>query len=134
MIEHLLAEEINKFLEMLGCELGRDTAETVLIIAKVSQGGVEFEGGCFDHWTNDSQCLIRVHRALRQALFIPHQVQHSPSLSSLIATRITHGTYEDGIFFVKRDNWNPKADRHLDMQRPWTGRSAFIPRPKIECA
>lgn len=81
-----------------------------------------------DFWTNDAQCLIRGRQIPRRTLFNPYQVQGSPSLSTLTAIRATHGTYEDGTTFIKQDNWNSKFDRHLEMERPWIGRSVSIPR------
>ena len=81
-----------------------------------------------DHWVADEQCVTRVHKQPRRNLCTPFQCRGAPELSTLTSTRITHGVFEDGTTFLKQGHWTCKLSRDIDIGRPWTGRTVFIPK------
>ena len=84
-----------------------------------------------DYWKFDEQCMVRIHRSPRRNLCTPFQCRGAPESSGLTSTRVTHGRYDDGITFLKQDNWTCKTSSTFDMGRPWMGRTVFV--PKVSC-
>ena len=45
----------------------------------------------------------------------------------------THGVFNNGQEFHRRDNWTARATAHLKLARPWTGTTTFILKA-LDCA
>eukprot|EP00435_Cladocopium_sp_Y103_P076192 s59_g80.t1 len=79
-----------------------------------------------DHWSYDRARgrLTRIHRLLRQRLYIPGDDNRPVFLSSLRSARRTHLTNQDGINVMVDDNWRAAGQVEIGYGW-WTGRTVF---------
>eukprot|EP00435_Cladocopium_sp_Y103_P045096 s974_g12.t2 len=79
-----------------------------------------------DYWSYDRARgrLTRVHRLLRQRLYIPGDDNRPVFLSSLRSARRTHLTNQDGINVMVDDNWRAAGQVEIGYGW-WTGRTIF---------
>ena len=77
----------------------------------------EWEEGADGSWT-------RMHRNMRNNLFLPHEAKGGPKSSDIKDERTTMVEYKDGTSEIIDDSWrDPGADRMLPMR--WSGFTIF---------
>ena len=116
--KHLPKEEVHKHIIEFNFKFEKGRAAKSLTIHGIVLQYV-------DHWINDKQCIVRIHAVSRRNLCDPYQCKGAPRLGTLTSTRVIHGTVDDGIPFIRQDNWTCINTRHLDLGRSWTGRIAL---------